>query len=183
MACYALGNWLNYAINQFDVYTSLSGNTFLFSENISDCNETRGMAEVRGRRRTRHKQFYFIFKTMGQDPYTLRCTPIIQPDNFNIKLKHYIYIYISVSIPSHACTYIIIHIINSMLILFFFTGGQLKTKNGQKYVFNGPPSGVYVSRTCLVVSLLIMVAALISAVIVTYLLTTQAIPPPSPTAR
>lgn len=57
MACYALGNWLNYAINQFDVYTSLSGNTFLFSENISDCNETRGMAEVRGHGRTRHKQF------------------------------------------------------------------------------------------------------------------------------
>ncbi|EDV90658.1 aminopeptidase N isoform X2 [Drosophila grimshawi] len=55
-------------------------------------------------------------------------------------------------------------------------GGQLKTKNGQKYVFNGPPSGVYVSRTCLVISAVIMLAALISSVLITYFLTSQSLP-------
>ncbi|KAH8407044.1 hypothetical protein KR222_004776, partial [Zaprionus bogoriensis] len=61
-----------------------------------------------------------------------------------------------------------------------FLGGQLKTKNGQKYVFNGPPSGVYVSRACLIASALIMIAALCSAVLVTYFLTSQNLPPPIP---
>lgn len=71
-----------------------------------------------------------------------------------------------------------------VLIFSLPAGGQLKTKNGQKYVFNGPPSGVYVSRTCLIVSFLIMLAALISAVLITYLLTAQSLPPPaSPTVR
>ncbi|XP_030558822.1 aminopeptidase N isoform X1 [Drosophila novamexicana] len=66
-----------------------------------------------------------------------------------------------------------------------FLGGQLKTKNGQKYVFNGPPSGVYVSRTCLVISAFIMVAALISSVLITYFLTSQSLPAivPSPSAQ
>ncbi|XP_030375833.1 aminopeptidase N isoform X2 [Scaptodrosophila lebanonensis] len=49
-------------------------------------------------------------------------------------------------------------------------GGQLKTKNGQKYVFNGPPSGVYVSKTCLVLSAFIILVALLSSIIITYFL-------------
>ncbi|XP_034484663.1 aminopeptidase N [Drosophila innubila] len=67
-------------------------------------------------------------------------------------------------------------------------GGQLKTKNGQKYIFNnGPPSGVYVSRACLIISAFIMVAALISSVLITYFLTSQGLPitepPPSAQAQ
>ncbi|KAH8388432.1 hypothetical protein KR093_006169, partial [Drosophila rubida] len=66
-----------------------------------------------------------------------------------------------------------------------FLGGQLKTKNGQKYVFNGPPSGVYVSRACLIISAFIMLAALISSVLITYFLTAQALPiaEPRPSAQ
>lgn len=56
------------------------------------------------------------------------------------------------------------------------TGGQLKTKNGQKYVFNGPPSGVYVSKACLIISAFIMVAALISSVLLTYFLASPKLP-------
>ncbi|XP_034112270.1 aminopeptidase N isoform X1 [Drosophila albomicans] len=64
-------------------------------------------------------------------------------------------------------------------------GGQLKTKNGQKYVFNGPPSGVYVSKTCLIISAFIMLAALISSVLITYFLTAQTLPiaEPHPSAQ
>lgn len=65
-------------------------------------------------------------------------------------------------------------------------GGQLKTKNGQKYVFNGgPPSGVYVSKACLIISAFIMVAALISSVLITYFLTSHGLPitEPQPSAQ
>ncbi|KRG01187.1 aminopeptidase N isoform X2 [Drosophila mojavensis] len=64
-----------------------------------------------------------------------------------------------------------------------FLGGQLKTKNGQKYVFNGPPSGVYVSRTCLVVAAFIMVVALIFSVLVTYYLASHSLPVMEPSAQ
>ncbi|KAH8332320.1 hypothetical protein KR074_000992, partial [Drosophila pseudoananassae] len=58
-----------------------------------------------------------------------------------------------------------------------FLGGQLKTKNGQKYVFNGPPSGVYVSKACLVIAAFIMVVALLFSIAVTYFVTRQGLHP------
>ncbi|XP_041449486.1 aminopeptidase N isoform X2 [Drosophila obscura] len=58
-------------------------------------------------------------------------------------------------------------------------GGQLKTKNGQKYVFNGPPTGVYVSRACLIISAFIMVVALLFSIAITYFLARQGLSPPT----
>ncbi|BFF92068.1 aminopeptidase N [Drosophila madeirensis] len=60
-----------------------------------------------------------------------------------------------------------------------FLGGQLKTKNGQKYVFNGPPSGVYVSRACLIISAFIIMVALLFSIAVTYFLARQGVPAPT----
>ncbi|XP_068153557.1 aminopeptidase N isoform X1 [Drosophila tropicalis] len=57
-------------------------------------------------------------------------------------------------------------------------GGQLKTKNGQKYVFNGPPSGVYVSKPCLVVTAFIMVVILIFSILITYFVTSHGLGKP-----
>ncbi|XP_052836414.1 aminopeptidase N isoform X4 [Drosophila gunungcola] len=56
-------------------------------------------------------------------------------------------------------------------------GGQLKTKNGQKYVFNGHPSGVYVSKACLIIAAFITVVALISTIGITYFVTRQGLTP------
>uniref|UniRef100_A0A6P4FGB9 Aminopeptidase N isoform X3 n=1 Tax=Drosophila rhopaloa TaxID=1041015 RepID=A0A6P4FGB9_DRORH len=58
-----------------------------------------------------------------------------------------------------------------------FLGGQLKTKNGQKYVFNGHPSGVYVSKACLVVAAFITVLALLFTIAITYFVTRQGLSP------
>ncbi|KAH8295316.1 hypothetical protein KR018_009945, partial [Drosophila ironensis] len=58
-----------------------------------------------------------------------------------------------------------------------FLGGQLKTKNGQKYVFNGPPSGVYVSKACLVIAAFIILVALLFSIAVTYFVTRQGLGP------
>ncbi|KAH8242277.1 hypothetical protein KR038_008937 [Drosophila bunnanda] len=58
-----------------------------------------------------------------------------------------------------------------------FLGGQLKTKNGQKYVFNGPPSGVYVSKACLIIAAFIFLVALLFSIAVTYFVTRQGISP------
>ncbi|KAH8382048.1 hypothetical protein KR009_001575, partial [Drosophila setifemur] len=58
-----------------------------------------------------------------------------------------------------------------------FLGGQLKTKNGQKYVFNGPPSGVYVSKACLVIAAFITVLALLFTIAITYFVTRQGFVP------
>ncbi|XP_017131390.1 aminopeptidase N isoform X2 [Drosophila elegans] len=58
-----------------------------------------------------------------------------------------------------------------------FLGGQLKTKNGQKYVFNGHPSGVYVSKACLIIAAFITVVALISTIGITYFVTRQGLTP------
>uniref|UniRef100_A0A6P4FR52 Splicing factor, suppressor of white-apricot homolog n=1 Tax=Drosophila rhopaloa TaxID=1041015 RepID=A0A6P4FR52_DRORH len=55
--------------------------------------------------------------------------------------------------------------------------GQLKTKNGQKYVFNGHPSGVYVSKACLVVAAFITVLALLFTIAITYFVTRQGLSP------
>ncbi|XP_065721508.2 aminopeptidase N isoform X2 [Drosophila suzukii] len=56
-------------------------------------------------------------------------------------------------------------------------GGQLKTKNGQKYVFNGAPSGVYVSKACLIIAAFITVLALLFTIVITYFVTRQGFPP------
>lgn len=56
-------------------------------------------------------------------------------------------------------------------------GGQLKTKNGQKYVFNGPPSGVYVSKACLIIAAFITVLALLFTIAITYFVTRQGLNP------
>ncbi|EDW27974.1 GL27230 [Drosophila persimilis] len=58
-------------------------------------------------------------------------------------------------------------------------GGQLKTKNGQKYVFNGPPTGVYVSRACLIISAFIMIVALLFSIAITYFVARQGVSPPT----
>ncbi|XP_041674632.1 aminopeptidase N isoform X2 [Drosophila eugracilis] len=58
-----------------------------------------------------------------------------------------------------------------------FLGGQLKTKNGQKYVFNGPPSGVYVSKACLIIAAFITVLALLFTIAITYFVTRQGLSP------
>ncbi|XP_017052623.1 aminopeptidase N isoform X2 [Drosophila ficusphila] len=56
-------------------------------------------------------------------------------------------------------------------------GGQLKTKNGQKYVFNGPPSGFYVSKACLIISAFVAVVALLFTIAITYFVTRQGLNP------
>ncbi|XP_016951233.1 aminopeptidase N isoform X2 [Drosophila biarmipes] len=58
-----------------------------------------------------------------------------------------------------------------------FLGGQLKTKNGQKYVFNGAPSGVYVSKACLIIAAFIIVVALLFTGLITYFVTSKGFPP------
>ncbi|KAH8363302.1 hypothetical protein KR084_008012, partial [Drosophila pseudotakahashii] len=58
-----------------------------------------------------------------------------------------------------------------------FLGGQLKTKNGQKYVFNGPPSGVYVSKACLIIAAFITLLALLFTIVITYFVTRQGFAP------
>ncbi|XP_054728242.1 aminopeptidase N [Anastrepha obliqua] len=60
-----------------------------------------------------------------------------------------------------------------------FTGGQLKTKNGQKYVFNGPPSGIYVTRTCVFFTAVLALVALIFTILITYFLTASSVATPS----
>ncbi|XP_075148016.1 aminopeptidase N isoform X1 [Haematobia irritans] len=50
-------------------------------------------------------------------------------------------------------------------------GGQLKTKNGQKYVFNGRPSGIFVSKTCAICSFIIAIMILLFSVLITYFVT------------
>ncbi|XP_012161752.1 aminopeptidase N isoform X1 [Ceratitis capitata] len=57
--------------------------------------------------------------------------------------------------------------------------GQLKTKNGQKYVFNGPPSGIYVTRTCVFFTALLALVALIFTILITYFLTANSATTPS----
>ncbi|XP_049305207.1 aminopeptidase N isoform X5 [Bactrocera dorsalis] len=57
--------------------------------------------------------------------------------------------------------------------------GQLKTKNGQKYVFNGPPSGIYVTRTCVFFTAIVTVVALIFTILITYFLTANSMTTPS----
>lgn len=48
MVYYPFGNWLNYAINQFDVYTSRSGNSFLFFKNIFELQRNVGECQNEG---------------------------------------------------------------------------------------------------------------------------------------
>jgi len=67
--------------------------------------------------------------------------------------------------------------------VFYFPGGQLKTKNGQKYVFNGAPSGVYVSKACLIIAAFITVLALLFTIVITYFVTRQGFPPKEATPR
>lgn len=62
-------------------------------------------------------------------------------------------------------------------LIFFFKGGQLKTKNGQKYVFNGPPSGVFVTKTCIFFAALLAVLAVIFTALITYFLTAGTLSP------
>ncbi|XP_037811400.1 aminopeptidase N isoform X2 [Lucilia sericata] len=50
-------------------------------------------------------------------------------------------------------------------------GGQLKTKNGQKYVFNGRPSGIFVSKTCATFTAIITILAIIFTILITYFVT------------
>lgn len=55
-------------------------------------------------------------------------------------------------------------------------GGQLKTKNGQKYVFNGRPSGIFVSRTCAIFTAIITILILIFTILITYFVTVNTVP-------
>ncbi|XP_037909799.1 aminopeptidase N isoform X2 [Hermetia illucens] len=52
-------------------------------------------------------------------------------------------------------------------------GGQLKTKNGQKYVVNQQPEGVFVSRTCGILTGIIALCVLIIAILLTYFLSSS----------
>ncbi|XP_055381623.1 aminopeptidase N isoform X2 [Condylostylus longicornis] len=52
-------------------------------------------------------------------------------------------------------------------------GGQLKTKNGQKYIVNERREGIFVSKSCAILSAIIAVSAIIIAVLITYFLTSN----------
>ncbi|XP_013102535.1 aminopeptidase N isoform X2 [Stomoxys calcitrans] len=56
-------------------------------------------------------------------------------------------------------------------------GGQLKTKNGQKYVFNGRPSGIFVSKTCAIFSCIIAILIVLFSVLITYFVTVSTTTP------
>lgn len=55
--------------------------------------------------------------------------------------------------------------------LFEISGGQLKTKNGQKYIVNDTRDGIFVSKSCAILTAIIAVLAIIVAILVTYFLT------------
>ncbi|KAG4068259.1 hypothetical protein HA402_007779 [Bradysia odoriphaga] len=52
-------------------------------------------------------------------------------------------------------------------------GGQLKSKNGQKYVVNKRPAGVYIPKNCIFLTALLAVIAMIIIIVLTYLLLSQ----------
>ncbi|KAI9578284.1 hypothetical protein GQX74_015170 [Glossina fuscipes] len=64
----------------------------------------------------------------------------------------------------------------SKQFLLIFERGQLKTKNGQKYVFNGRPSGIFVSRTCAIFTAIITILILIFTILITYFVTVNTVP-------
>jgi hypothetical protein len=65
-------------------------------------------------------------------------------------------------------------LIKSFLLLlpFFPSGGQLKSKNGQKYVVNQyrTAEGFYVSRPCAFVYLILFLVMMLLSALVTYLI-------------
>lgn len=55
-----------------------------------------------------------------------------------------------------------------------FIGGQLKTKNGQKYIVNdSSKNGLFITKTCAISSVILAIAAVITAILITYVLTTN----------
>ncbi|XP_037030897.1 aminopeptidase N isoform X2 [Bradysia coprophila] len=52
-------------------------------------------------------------------------------------------------------------------------GGQLKSKNGQKYIVNQRPAGVYIPKNCIFFTALLAVIAMIIIIVLTYLLLSQ----------
>lgn len=57
--------------------------------------------------------------------------------------------------------------------LLIFIGGQLKTKNGQKYVvnqFNQSPQGYFISKPCGLFYILLLIAMMILTALITYVL-------------
>lgn len=52
-------------------------------------------------------------------------------------------------------------------------GGQLKSKNGQKYTINARRRGVYVPRYCVLLTVLLGVAAMIVIALLSYFLLSQ----------
>lgn len=61
-------------------------------------------------------------------------------------------------------------LIHLPLFPFACTGGQLRTKNGQKYTINSRNPGVFVPRYCIVLTALLGVVAMIAIALLSYFL-------------
>lgn len=59
---------------------------------------------------------------------------------------------------------------NKMIFLFYFLGGQLKSKNGQKYIINHRPEGFYISKSHAILLALLAVIVMAAVFLLTYFL-------------
>lgn len=87
---------------------------------------------------------------------------------------------IDVKRPVNRCDFVICLALYSSRLLYFFhasttqfAGGQMKTKNGQKYVINSNRSGVYVPRYCIILTALLGLLAMIVIALLSYFLLSQ----------
>lgn len=55
----------------------------------------------------------------------------------------------------------------------FLAGGQLKSKNGQKYVVNQKPDGYFLTKSCAILIGVATVIAMVLVFLITFFLLTQ----------
>lgn len=60
--------------------------------------------------------------------------------------------------------------LNIFLFILPFIGGQLKSKNGQKYIVNHRPDGYFIPRLVAVIFCVLAVAAMMVIFLLTYFL-------------